>query len=72
VFGKTHPMYVTGELTVKFLSPVPVGAEIEGPQPPRRGCGKARLLRGGDPVRRNDVRPRQGKFVPMSPEGTRT
>src|SRR4030042_2385432 len=29
VFGKTHPLYVRGGLTVKFLSPVPVGAGIE-------------------------------------------
>src|SRR3972149_6003167 len=29
VFGGRHPMYLTGELTVKYLSPVSVGEEIE-------------------------------------------
>ena len=29
VFGERHPMYLTGELTLKYLSPVPVGEEIE-------------------------------------------
>jgi uncharacterized protein (TIGR00369 family) len=29
VFGGSQRMYLTGELTVKYLSPVPVGEEIE-------------------------------------------
>jgi uncharacterized protein (TIGR00369 family) len=70
VFGKTHPMYVTGELTVKFLSPVPVGAEIEVRSRLVEDAGRlayceGEILHGGKVCARA-----RGKFVPMSPEGT--
>ena len=29
VFGKKHPFFVTGELTIKYIAPVPVEEEIE-------------------------------------------
>ena len=70
VFGGTHPMYVTGELTVKFLSPVPVGAEIEVRSRLVEDAGRlayceGELRSGGKVCARA-----RGKFVPMSPEGT--
>jgi len=70
VFGKTSAMYVTGELTVKFLSPVPVGEEIEV---------RSRLVEDGRRLAYCEGEIRcggkvcaraRGKFVPMSPEGT--
>jgi acyl-coenzyme A thioesterase PaaI-like protein len=70
VFGKEHPMYVTGEITVKYLAPVPVGEEIEVrsrlvEDAGRLAYAEGRILHGG----RECARAR-GKFVPMSREGT--
>ena len=70
VFGKTHAMYVTGELTVKFLSPVPVGSEIEIRSRLVEDAGRlarceGEILCGGKVCARAS-----GKFVPMTPAGT--
>ncbi len=70
VFGKRHPMYLTGELTVKYLSPVPVGEEIEIVSRLEEDSGRiaystGELICGG----RICVRAR-GKFLPMSREAT--
>jgi uncharacterized protein (TIGR00369 family) len=70
VFGKNHPMYVTGELTVKFLAPVPVGEAIEVRSRLVEDAGRlayceGEILHGGKAC----VRAR-GKFAPMSREGT--
>jgi acyl-coenzyme A thioesterase PaaI-like protein len=70
VFGKKHPMYVTGELTVKFLAPVPVGEAIEVrsrliEDAVRLAYCEGEILHGGKAC----VRAR-GKFAPMSREGT--
>ena len=71
VFGRKHPMYVTGELTLKYLAPVAVGEEIEivsrlEEDAGRVAYGTGEILRGGKVC----VRAR-GKFLPMSEEATR-
>lgn len=70
VFGKTHPMYVTGEITVKYLAPVPVETEVEirsrlVEDAGRLAYSEGELRCGGTVCARA-----RGKFVPMSPEGT--
>jgi uncharacterized protein (TIGR00369 family) len=70
VFGKEHPMYVTGEITVKYIAPVPVGEEIEVrsrlvEDAVRLAYAEGRILHGGKVCARA-----KGKFVPMSREGT--
>ena len=70
VFGKTHPMYVTGELTVKFLSPVPVGGEIEVRSRLVEDAGRLAYCEGEIHCGGKVCARARGKFVPMSPEGT--
>ena len=70
VFCGEHPMYVTGELTVKYLAPVPVEAEVEVRSRLVEDAGRLAycegvLLCGGKLCARA-----KGKFVAMSPEGT--
>lgn len=70
VFGKRHMMYLTGELTVKYLLPVPVGEEIEIASRLEEDSGRiayssGELACGGKIC----VRAR-GKFLPMSREET--
>jgi uncharacterized protein (TIGR00369 family) len=70
VFGKEHPMYVTGEITVKYIAPVPVGEEIEVrsrlvEDAVRLAYAEGRILHRGKVCARA-----KGKFVPMSREGT--
>jgi uncharacterized protein (TIGR00369 family) len=71
VFGRKHTMYVTGELTVKYLAPVIVGEEIEIISRLEEDAGRLAYsigeVRCGDRVR---VRAR-GKFLPMSVDATR-
>lgn len=70
VFGRRHPMYVTGELTIRYLRPVPVGEEIEVVSRLRQDAGRVAygtgeiLLRGEACVRA------EGKFIPMGREET--
>ncbi|MBI5576511.1 MAG: PaaI family thioesterase [Deltaproteobacteria bacterium] len=70
VFGGSQRMYLTGELTVKYLAPVPVGEEIEIRSRLLRDAGRIAYSEGelscGGEVR---VRAR-GKFLPMSREAT--
>jgi uncharacterized protein (TIGR00369 family) len=70
VFGKTHPMFVTGELTVKFLSPVPIGAEIEVRSRLVEDAGRLAYCEGEIHCGGKVCARAKGKFVPMSPEGT--
>lgn len=70
VFGKRRRMYLTGELTVKYLAPVPVGREIEVrsrlvQDAGRIAYGEGELLSGGKVCVRAT-----GKFLPMSREAT--
>ncbi len=71
VFGRKHPMYVTGELTVKYLAPVSVGEEIEVVSRLEEDAGRVAYSVGE--IRSSGrvcVRAR-GKFLPMSDEATR-
>jgi len=70
VFGGLQRMYLTGELTVKYLAPVPVGEEIEVrsrlvEDAGRIAYGEGELLCGGKVLVRA-----KGKFLPMSREAT--
>ena len=70
VFGKAHPMYVTGEITVKYLAPVPVGEEIEVRSRLVTDAGRLAYSEG-EILHRGKVCARaKGKFVPMSREET--
>ncbi|MBI5342836.1 MAG: PaaI family thioesterase [Deltaproteobacteria bacterium] len=70
VFGGSQRMYLTGELTVKYLAPVPVGKEIVIRSRLVRDAGRIAFSEGelscGGEVR---VRA-NGKFLPMSREAT--
>lgn len=70
VFGGSQRMYLTGELTVKYIAPVPVGEEIEVRSRLVRDAG--RIAYGeGELVSGGEVRVRaRGKFLPMSREST--
>lgn len=71
VFGRKHPMYVTGELTVKYLSPVSVGEEIEIVSRLENDAGRV-AYSTGEIFREGKVCVRaRGKFLPMSEEATR-
>jgi acyl-coenzyme A thioesterase PaaI-like protein len=70
VFGKAHPMFVTGELTVKFLFPVPVGAEIEVRSRLVEDAGRLAYCEGEIHSGGKICARARGKFVPMSPEET--
>lgn len=70
VFGRTRAMYVTGELTVKFLSPVPVGVEIEVRSRLVEDAGRLAYCEGEIRCGGKVCARARGKFVPMSPEGT--
>lgn len=70
VFGGSQLMYITGELTVKYLAPVPVGEDIEIRSRLVRDAGRIAFSEGelscGGEVR---VRAK-GKFLPMTREAT--
>jgi uncharacterized protein (TIGR00369 family) len=70
VFGKTHPMFVTAELTVRYLLPVPVGEEISVRSRLVKDVGRLAYCEGelllGDEVCVRGA----GKFSPLSREGT--
>lgn len=70
VFGGSHRMYLTGELTVKYLAPVPVGEPIEIRSRMIEDAGRIAYSEGelicGETV---CVRAR-GKFLPMTREAT--
>jgi uncharacterized protein (TIGR00369 family) len=70
VFGKAHPMYMTGELTVKYLAPVPVEAEIEIRSRLVEDAGKLAYSEGELLLDGKVCARAKGKFVPMSREET--
>jgi acyl-coenzyme A thioesterase PaaI-like protein len=70
VFGRSHPMFVTGELTVKYLSPVPVAEPIRIRSRLVEDAGRLAYCEG-EILHGGKVRVRaKGKFVPMSREET--
>ena len=66
VFGRKHPMYLTGELTVKFLAPVPVGEEIEIASRLVRDAGRIAFGEGELSCGGKVCVRATGKFFPMS------
>ncbi len=70
VFGEAHPMYMTGELTVKYLAPVPVETEIEVRSRLVEDAGRLAYCEGTLASGGKVCAKARGKFVPMSPEGT--
>lgn len=71
VFGRKHPMYVTGELTVKYMAPVSVGEEIEIVSRLENDAGRV-AYSTGEIFCEGTIRVRaRGKFLPMSEEATR-
>lgn len=70
VFRVTHPMFVTAELTVRFLSPVPVGEEIEVRSRLVQDAGRLAYCEG-EILHGGKVRVRaKGKFSPLDQKGT--
>lgn len=70
VFGKKHPMYFTAELTVKYISPVPVGTPVEiagrlVEDSGRIAYAEGELICGGKVLARAS-----GKFMPMNDAAT--
>ncbi len=70
VFGRGDRMYVTGELTIKYIAPVPPGETVEivsrlVDDAGRVAYGAGEALCGGKACVRAT-----GKFLPMSREGT--
>ena len=70
VFGGRHPMYLTGELTVKYLSPVSVGEEIEIASRLVEDSGRIAYSTGELVCGGKVCVKASGKFLPMSPEET--
>jgi len=70
VFSQGHPFYVTGELTVKYLSPVFVEEEIEISGRLIKDAG--RIVYGAGELRRGETvcLRAKGKFIPLSDEAT--
>ncbi len=70
VFGREHPMYVTGELTVKYVRPVPVGEELRIVSRLLEDAGRIAYSAGEIRCGGKICVKASGKFLPMSPEGT--
>ena len=70
VFGRKRPMYVTGELTVKFLRPVSVEAEIEVISRLVEDAGRVAYCAGEIRCGGSVCVRAAGKFLPMSRAGT--
>lgn len=71
VFGGRQSMYVTGELTVKYLAPVPVDEEVEVASRLVEDAGRIAYARGELLCRGKVLVRATGKFLPMGEEGTR-
>lgn len=71
VFGRDDLMYVTGELTVKFLGPVPVGEEIAIASRIVRDAGRVAFGEGELSYGGKVCVRATGKFLPMSREDSR-
>lgn len=68
VFGREHTMYVTGELTVKYMSPVPVDRDLEIESRLVRDAGRIAYAEGELRSRGHVCVKASGKFLPMSRE----
>ena len=70
VFRVTHPMFVTAELTVRFLSPVPVEAEIEVRSRVAEDAGRLAFCEGEILHEGKECVRAKGKFSPLDRKGT--
>jgi acyl-coenzyme A thioesterase PaaI-like protein len=70
VFSQKHPFYVTGELTVKYLAPVPVGQEMEIIGRMIKDAGRIAYSSGVLMVNGLECLRAKGKFLPLSDEAT--
>ncbi len=70
VFGREHPMYVTAELTVKYLRPVPVGERLRIVSRLLEDAGRIAYSAGEIRCGGKVVVKASGKFIPMSDAAT--
>ena len=70
VFGKSKRMYITAELTVRYLAPVPVCKEIEIRSRLVRDSGRVAYSEGELACGGEVCVKASGKFIPMSREET--
>lgn len=68
VFGGAHTMYLTGELTVKFLAPVPLSGELEVASRLVRDAGRVAYAESELSSDGKVCARAAGKFLPMSRE----
>ncbi len=72
VFSKGHPFFVTGELQIKYLAPVPVGQEIEIIARMVKDGRRLVYCQGLLTLENRECLKAQGKFVPLSEAETQT
>jgi len=70
VFGKKHPFYVTGELTIKYIAPVPVEEEIEIICRLVKDAGRIAFSEGELLYQGQVCLKAKGKFIPLSDADT--
>jgi acyl-coenzyme A thioesterase PaaI-like protein len=70
VFGRRHPMFVTAELTVRYLCPVPVEEEILVRSRLVKDVGRLAMCEGELLLGPAVCVRAKGKFSPLSREGT--
>jgi acyl-coenzyme A thioesterase PaaI-like protein len=70
VFSQKHPFYVTAELTIKFLLPVPVKEEIEIIGRLVKDGGRIAYCQGELLYNGTECLRAKGKFLPLSDEAT--
>lgn len=70
VFSHKHPFFVTGELTVKYILPVPVGEEIEIVGHLLKDGGRIAYCQGELIFDGKECLRAKGKFLPLSAEAT--
>jgi acyl-coenzyme A thioesterase PaaI-like protein len=70
VFSRHHLFFVTGELTIKYLLPVPVGEEIEIVALLLKDAGRIAYCQGELIYDGQECLRAKGKFLPMNEEST--
>jgi acyl-coenzyme A thioesterase PaaI-like protein len=70
IFGQSHLFYLTGELTLKYVIPVPVEEEIEIVGRLLKDAGRIAYCHGELLYRGKACLRAKGKFLPLGQEGT--
>ena len=70
VFSRRHPFFVTAELTIKYLLPVPVGEEIEIVAQMLKDGGRIAYCQGELIYNGKECLRARGKFLPMNDQAT--